>query len=154
MKLKTIMLSNEGIKNLKKEIRQLEAEIRDCIKGLHELDKTLIREDRLNRIEKIAELESLESNLNEKRALLQSSKLLPRKRHQLRVALGSIVELIDRNGRCFKYKIVDSLEANPSDGKISAQSPIGRNLIGRTVKDIVEWSSGKYTQRLQLVRII
>jgi len=84
---------------------------------------------------------------------LLHAKLLPRKRDALKVAIGSVVELIDAKGRQFRYTIVDSLEANPSDGRISIKSPLGQNLIGRQIQDIIEWTAGVRTNQFRLVGI-
>jgi transcription elongation GreA/GreB family factor len=71
----------------------------------------------------------------------------------MKVAIGSVVDLIDQQGRLVRYTLVESIEANPSDGRISAASPLGSTLIGKTVKDIVEWGNGLNHTSLQLVKI-
>ncbi|NCQ54428.1 hypothetical protein COV88_01435 [Candidatus Saccharibacteria bacterium CG11_big_fil_rev_8_21_14_0_20_41_19] len=151
---KTILLSKKGIKELKKAIIQLEHDRQKTLQSLRELDKTLGHDERLARIEKLALLESIEAEINDKRLVLNSAKLLPAKRTRLQVVIGSVVDLIDKHGHLFRYTIVDSIEANPSDGRISTASPLGQSLIGRTVRDIVEWRSGKRFNQFQLVRIV
>lgn len=147
----TIYLSKKGMKELKKAVSQLERDRRKTIMELHEQDKTDSHDERLARIEKLAQLDAIESELSDKKALLDSAKLFPRKRDALRVAIGSVVELIDNSGRQVVYTIVDSIEANPSDGRISAKSPLGQTLLGKTISDTVSW--GKQTMQMQLVRI-
>lgn len=147
----TIYLSKKGMKELKKAVSQLERDRRKTIMELHEQDKTDSHDERLARIEKLAQLDAIESELADKKALLDSAQLFPRKRDALRVAIGSVVELIDASGRQVVYTIVDSIEANPSDGRISAKSPLGQTLLGKTISDTVSW--GKQTMQMQLVRI-
>lgn len=147
----TIYLSKKGMKELKKAVSQLERDRRKTIMELHEQDKTDSHDERLARIEKLAQLDAIESELSDKKTLLDSAKLFPRKRDALRVAIGSVVELIDNSGRQVVYTIVDSIEANPSDGRISAKSPLGQTLLGKTISDTVSW--GKQTMQMQLVRI-
>ena len=151
---KTILLSKKGMKEFKKAIIQLEHDKRKALQSLHELDKTLGRDERLSRIEKMAILEGIEAELDDKKLVLANAKLLPSKRTRLQVAIGSVVDLIDKHGHLFRYTIVDSIEANPSDGRISTQSPLGQSLIGRTVTDIIRWKNGKYFNQFQLVRIM
>ena len=151
---KRILLSKRGMNELKKSITQLEAERLEAIKTLRELDRTTGHDERLERIEKIAILEGIEMELQEKQTLLHNARPLPSRRARLRVAIGSVVELIDQQGRLMRYTIVDSIEANPSEGRISAESPLGSTLIGKTVQDIVEWSSALRVQKLQLVKIM
>jgi transcription elongation factor GreA len=79
---------------------------------------------------------------------------LPRKRDALKVAIGSVVDLLDTSGRLVRYTLVDSIEANPSDGRISIMSPLGQSLLGRQIQDVVEWSAGRLgTRHLRLVNI-
>jgi transcription elongation factor GreA len=151
---KTILLSKKGMKELKRTIIQLEHDKQKALQELRELDKTLGRDERLDRIEKLSNLENIDSELIDKKLIMSTAKLLPSKRARLRVAIGSVVDLIDKQGRLLRFTIVDSIEANPSDGRISTLSPLGRNLIGRTIKDIIEWGNGKRPNYFQLVRIM
>ena len=93
------------------------------------------------------------NELLEKRMQLNHAKQLPRKRDALKVALGSVVDLMDTNGHMVRYTLVDSLEANPSDGRISVNSPLGRSLVGRGIRETVEWTAGLRAKRLELIRI-
>ena len=52
------------------------------------------------------------------------------------VSLGSTVKLLNKNAKAeFTYALVGSNEANPAEGKISDQSPIGAALIGKKAGD-------------------
>jgi transcription elongation factor GreA len=149
----TIYLSKKGMKELKKAVSQLEKDRHKVILDLHEQDKTDTHDERLARIEKLALLDSIETVLEEKLSLLSKARLFPRKRDAVFVAIGSVVELIDKSGRKVVYTIVDSVEADPSDGRISAKSPLGQNLIGKTIADTIHWGAGIRERQLQLVRI-
>lgn len=151
---KTILLSKKGMKELKKNIAQLEHDKQKALQALREIDKTLDHDGRLDQIEKVSYLESIEAKLEDKRLILSSARLLPTRRARLRVALGSMVDLIDKQGHLLRFTLVDSLEADPSDGRISILSPLGRNLIGKTVRDIVECCNGKRTNQFWLIRIV
>lgn len=149
----TILLSKKGMKELKKAVAKLERKQQQIIKELRELDKTDGHDQRLARIEKLAELEIAESQLADKQMYLNNAKVFPRKRDAIRVAIGSVVELIDTSGRIVRYQLVDSIEADPSDGRISANSPLGKTLLGRTIEETIKWGSGLSTNQLKLVRI-
>ncbi|MFZ2544411.1 MAG: GreA/GreB family elongation factor [Candidatus Saccharimonadales bacterium] len=148
----TIYLSKKGFKDLKKSIAQLERDRRRTILELHEQDKTDSHDSRLARVEMLARLDGIETELASKQALANSAKMYPRKRDAALVAIGSVVELIDSTGRRFVYTIVDSIEANPSDGRISSKSPLGQNLLGKTISDTVSWDRANQS-KLQLVRV-
>lgn len=151
---KTILLSKHGMKELKKTIANLNHDRLKAIENLRELDKTTGHEERLERIEKLSNLEAVETELAEKEYLLKTAKLLPTRRARLKVAIGSVVDLIDQQGQLFRYTLVDSFEANPSAGKISIKSPLGQSLIGKTAREIVQWSTGLGAKQLKLVRIM
>jgi transcription elongation GreA/GreB family factor len=149
-----LYLSKKGMKDLQKHISQLEKEHSQTMTELRELDRTDAHEERLARIEKLAMLELIENELASKREQLENAKPLPRKRDAIKVAIGSVVDLVDQQGRMMRYTLVNSIEANPSDGRISILSPLGQSLIGKTAKQTVEWTSNRLqTRRLQLVRV-
>ena len=55
------------------------------------------------------------------------------------VTIGSIVKVYDEDfEEEIEYTIVGSAEADPYEGKISNESPVGKALLGRTTGDIVD----------------
>ena len=147
-----IYLSKQGMKELKKKISTLENNQK---KYEAQLRMGEMRDDSLARSELIARIEGLRSDIAEKKLQLENAKVLPASRGgRIKVALGSFVELIDEaTGRMMQYQVVESIEANPSKGKISAESPLGRSLIGRKVDENVSWTAGLNNMQMQLVRI-
>lgn len=148
-----VLLSKKGLQELRQSIQQLEKERTQAILSLKEAEKTTGHDDRLDRNEKLANLENVESDLVEKRQLLAKAKLLSSKRTRMKVALGSVVDLIDQQGMLFRYTIVESVEANPSDGRISVESPLGSSLLGKTAKEMVELTIGARQRQLRLLRV-
>jgi transcription elongation factor GreB len=53
------------------------------------------------------------------------------------VRFGALVEVVDENGKVSQYRIVGPDEADPSSGRISFQSPLGKSLMKRRVGDAV-----------------
>ena len=54
------------------------------------------------------------------------------------VSVGSIVHVKDqKTEKSVKYKIVGSAEANPSEMKLSNESPVGKALLGHKRNDVV-----------------
>ncbi len=147
------LLSKKGMKELRKSVAQLEHDRLSIIRSLRESDKTTGHDDRFERNERLARLEALDAELAEKQQTMSHSQLIPSRRARMKVAVGSVVDLIDQHGRLFRYTLVESIEANPSDGRISAKSPLGSSLVGKTVKDVVEWGSGAKHATMQLVKI-
>lgn len=152
---KVVLLSKRGLKELRKSISQLEHDRQSIQRSLREGDKSNGHDDRYERSERLLRLEAIESELSEKRQIAAKARVMSSKRARLKVAIGSAVDLIDQQGRLFRYTLVDSIEANPSDGRISAQSPLGSSLLGKEVQQTIEWggTNGVRHQKLQLVKI-
>ena len=148
-----VYLSKKGFKDLHKTISQLNQQEKSTMQAIRELDRSKSHDDRLYHAELLRELESIRVTLREKRDILKNACALPRKRDRLKVAIGSVVDLLDQQGQIMRYRIVDSIEANPSEGTISADSPLGQSLLGRTLKEQFQWSSGKRHLQAQLIRI-
>jgi transcription elongation factor GreA len=54
------------------------------------------------------------------------------------VMIGSVVHVKDeKTGKSMKYTIVGSAEANPSESKLSNESPVGRALLGHKRNETV-----------------
>jgi transcription elongation factor GreA len=70
------------------------------------------------------------------------------------VDLGELVRLRDLDtGARFEYELVGSLEADPAASRISAESPLGRALIGRRRGEIAVVEAPKRQFRLKILAI-
>ncbi len=64
------------------------------------------------------------------------------------VVLGATAKL-DMGGRNVEYTLVGPTEANPLEGKISNESPIGKAIFGRKVGDIIDFN-GKQVKIVEI----
>ena len=151
--MSTTLLSKKGFKELRKDIAQLEIKEKSLTAELREIGRAKSHDDKLHRSEIIIALENTQSKLSLRREVLKTARPLPRKRDRLKVAIGSIVDLIDQQGRLLRYTLVDSLEANPADGRISIDSPLGRSLLNKRANETVSWRAGLGVRRAQLIEI-
>ncbi len=71
--------------------------------------------------------------------------------NRLRVASGSVVELINRHGQHFVYRLIDGIEADPSKGLVGTISPLGKRLIGKRALDVISWNG--MSRQMQLLRV-
>ena len=67
--------------------------------------------------------------------------------------IGSSVTVKAQDGSLRKYDLVGSAEANPLEGKISNESPVGEALLDRQVDDVVEYKTPGGLQKLTIVKI-
>lgn len=85
--------------------------------------------------------------------VLKSAKVLTGKQvAKDKVIIGANVEL-EQDGKKKTYQIVDSEEANPSKGKISSASPIGKALMGHKRGDCVVVQAPRGDISYTIVRI-
>lgn len=77
----------------------------------------------------------VETRIAEIEEILQQAQIIKSSKSS-KVGLGSTVEL-KSDSKTVVYKIVGPVEANPIEGRISNESPIGKNLMGKKVGDEV-----------------
>lgn len=130
---KMYQITTEGKKELEKELEQLKArrgEIADKIAEARDYgdlsenaEYDAAREEQGLVESRVAEIEDILLNAE----LIKSSK-------KSSVGIGSKVQL--KNGtKTVEYHVVGPVEANPVEGKISNESPIGVALMGKKVGD-------------------
>jgi transcription elongation factor GreA len=67
--------------------------------------------------------------------------------------LGSVVKVKTGEGKAQEYTIVGPAEADPSAGKISNESPVGRALIGKKLNDEVQVSAPRGIISMKITKI-
>ena len=83
----------------------------------------------------------LETRITEIETILQNASIIQAGSSST-VVLGSTVEL-EANGKTVVYTVVGPVEADPLEGKVSNESPIGQALMGKAVGDRVTISTPK-----------
>lgn len=83
----------------------------------------------------------LETRITEIETILQNASIIQAGSSST-VALGSTVEL-EANGKAVVYTVVGPVEADPLEGRVSNESPIGQALMGKAVGDTVTISTPK-----------
>jgi len=93
----------------------------------------------------------VESRIAEIEDILQNAEIIKANKASS-VGLGSKVELKNGN-KTVHYHIVGPVEANPIEGRISNESPIGHALMGKKVGDTVSVNTPKGEIRYEIVAI-
>jgi transcription elongation factor GreA len=81
-----------------------------------------------------AEQGQLETRISEIEEILQNASIIEHTKTS-KVTLGVTVVLKSDKGKVVSYAIVGSVEADPLEGKISDESPIGQALLNKKVGD-------------------
>ncbi len=69
------------------------------------------------------------------------------------VAVGSTVTIQEQGFEAETYTIVGAAEANPQDGKISNESPIGRAILNREVGETVQVETPSGTYKVKILKV-
>ncbi|MDO4872270.1 MAG: transcription elongation factor GreA [bacterium] len=94
-----------------------------------------------------------ESRIQEIEHILQNAEIIG-DGEKGQVGLGNSVSLKNlENNKIVHYAIVGKVEANPLEGKISNESPIGEQLMGKKLGEIVEISTPKATIQYEITEI-
>ncbi len=138
---KEIFVTEEGLKKLQEELDYLKTvrreEIKDMIKtakSFGDLSENSEYDEAKNEqaiVEaRIAELEEMLNNVR----IVDASAL---ENDVVRVGLSVKIKNVD-SGETEEYRIVGVTEADPFEGLISDESPIGKALLGQKVGTVVE----------------
>ncbi len=114
----------EDLKSRRGEIAQKIADARDFGDLSENAEWDAARDEQAQVETRIAEIEEI----------LLNATLIKVKNTTL-VEVGNIVLLENDKGKKVEYAIVGSVEADPLEGRISDESPIGQALLGKKVGD-------------------
>jgi transcription elongation factor GreA len=139
MAAKPVFLTPEGRARLEEELNHLRTvKRRKVAERIHQAKESGDITDNAEYDDAKNEQAMVEHRILTIERLLQNAVLIDNNSHATdSVHLGSKVTVSDSEGGESTYTIVGSAEANPGDGKISNESPVGQALLGRKVGDHV-----------------
>jgi transcription elongation factor GreA len=95
----------------------------------------------------------LEGRIMTIEALLENAVIIESNGSNDTVSLGSRVTVVEDGFEPDSYSIVGSAEANPGDGRISNESPLGRALMGHRAGDRVAFNTPGGEVEVEILRI-
>lgn len=150
---KLFHLTKQGIDELQAELAELNAQrsdIADRIKTAREfgdlgenMEYTAAMQDKERNENRIAEIEHI----------LKNVQVIAAPKGDSKVVLGSTVKLKSEHDKTKEFQVVGTVEADPLNGKISDESPIGKALIGKNVGEEVEIKTPAETATYKIVEI-
>ena len=100
------------------------------------------------------EQERNESRITELEHILANVEIIRASKGDGKVRLGSTVKLQSKSGRTAKeFRVVGTVEADPLEGKISDDSPLGRALLGKKAGEQVEIVTPLETVTYKIIEI-
>ena len=150
---KTIKITDDGLKKLQDELENLKtngrADIAEKIKvarGYGDLSENSEYDEAKNEQAKI------EARIVEIEAMLKNIEIIEDVKGKAKsVVIGVKVKVLDLEfDEEDEYRVVGSTEADPANGKISDESPVGKALLGKKVGDevIVDAPDGEFKLKI------
>ncbi|HSX17191.1 MAG TPA: transcription elongation factor GreA [Patescibacteria group bacterium] len=150
---KLFHLTKQGVDELQAELEELTGQrsvIADRIKTAREfgdlgenMEYTAARQDQERNESRITEIEHILSNVQ----------VITAPKGDSAVVLGSSIKLKSVDGKTKEFQVVGTVEADPLNGKISDESPIGKALMGKREGDEVEIKTPAETVTYKIVDI-
>lgn len=142
--MERIYLTKRGLERLKKESRELLQEKKEKTRaGTLKMQNSA--DASLEYVTYQDEMGLLEARIAEHERILRSAELLkpPPLEKRDRVSLGATVTLEEEapGRRINEYTLLGGIEANPAEGIISCDSPVGKSLLNKRVGDTIVISS-------------
>ncbi len=146
-----IYLTAEGLERLKAELKELtgprRAELAARLRAAIQMGDLSENADYHKAKEDQA---FLEGRIQELEYIIRNAVIIEKEPNRDVVGLGSHVTIQEEDLPPETYHIVGAKEADPRNGRISNESPIGRALLNRRVGDVVEVETpaGKLTFKI------
>jgi transcription elongation factor GreA len=127
---KKVLLTQDGVKKLHEELKVLKEERRkEVIERIQEAISHGDLSENADYAQAKEEQAFIEGRILEIEEMLKNAEIISHSSNNNSVSVGSTVTL-KINGKEIAYTIVGSNEANPSAGKISNESLVGKALLG------------------------
>ena len=150
------LVTAEGLEKLKVELEQLRSvrrpEVLEKLQHAKELSDTV---DNAEYEEAKNDQAFVEGRILTLEKMIKNAEVMPddKSRRPTVVKFGSKVTIINEDGEEKKYTIVGRAESDPSEGRISNESPVGKALLGKHVGDEVEVDVPKGRIKLKVTAI-
>lgn len=150
---KQVPLTREGKAKLEEDLEELRAQRRIVAERIHNAQQQGTSQNDAEYDDAKQEQGMIEGRILEIEDILRRAVIIDESAAQKgRVGLGSRVE-VDQDGQPRKFQIVGAPEADPANGKISNESPVGSALLGRAVGDTVEVNVPRGVIKVKVLKI-
>jgi transcription elongation factor GreA len=152
-----VLLTEEGYAKLEQELEHLKAvrrpQVAERIRQAKELAST---QNNAEYDDAKNEQAFVEGRILTLEKMIQDATIIDEEQahHATQVQIGSDVTVSEGHGKKQQtFTIVGSAEADPKQGKISNESPVGRALLGKRVGDEVQVAAPKGVLRYTVTKI-
>jgi transcription elongation factor GreA len=139
MTQKDVFLTKEGLAQLEAELDHLRnVKRQEVAQRIHEAKELANPDHNAEYDDAKNERAFVEGRILTLENMIKNATIIDEGNHTGPVSLGARVVVVNAEGEQEQYIIVGSAEANPREGKISNESPVGRALLGKKIGDEVQ----------------
>ena len=147
-------ITQEGLEKLKAEYEQLisfsRKDVAEKIKRAREMGGT---ENNAEYEDAKNEQAFIEGRISSLENIILNARIIEGPHLPGVVELGDTVLIQNQDGKIDRYIIVGTAEANPVEGKISCESPVGKALLGKKKGAKVDVRTPAGIMKLQLIEV-
>jgi len=146
-------LTKQKIQELKDELVHLKNEVTPLLsEELKKQREDIQDEFNSDLTELLEEMEQTKKRIFEIQIIIENSEIIDENAKAKKVEVGTKVK-VKIDGKSLEYRIVEVMEANPMDNKISENSPIGHALMEKQVGDTFSVLIGGNDKEFQIEKI-
>ena len=151
---KKFILTPQGLEEIKKEYEDLVKNKRPDVVARIQTAREFGDLAENSEYDAAKEDQSLvETRISQLEAVLHSSQIIQAAEKIDFVVIGSTV-IVEMNDEVHKFQIVGSMEADPTEKKISNESPVGKAILGLKVGETIEIAVGPVKSKVRILEII
>ena len=150
---KEYLLTTEGVEELKQEHAGLVAQRGDLAERIKTAREFGDLSENAEYSSARQEQERAEGRIAEIENILQNVKIITKPKGDSKVQVGSKVKLKNGTSTTKEVQVVGTVEADPLNGKISDESPIGKALLGKKEGEEVEITTPAETTVYKIIDI-
>lgn len=147
-------LTEEGLQKITAELEHLRnvrrPEMATRIQGAKDLEGTI---DNAEYDDAKNEQAFIEGRIMTLENIIKNAKVITHNHTSTKVEVGSTVRLSGAGGQALTYVIVGSSEADPTHGRISNESPVGKALLGHRTGDTVTVATPKGATKFKIIKV-
>jgi transcription elongation factor GreA len=131
-----VLLTAGGLEKLKRDLERAQARRVEAFERMREAAQPGDIEDNPELEQAKEEVARLNERIYELEEMIGRAQIIEGKKSGI-VEPGSTIEVEDDEGETIVYHLVGAVEADPTAGLISVESPVGRALVGKRAGDSV-----------------
>ncbi|MBI5405011.1 MAG: transcription elongation factor GreA [Candidatus Kerfeldbacteria bacterium] len=146
-------ITEDGLEKLREELKQLKTvKRREIAQRIQEAKELGDLSENAEYVEAKNEQAFVEGRVAELETVIKNAVIIQEEKNSETVRVGSTVK-VKVDGQLSEYEVVGSNEADPTNGRISNESPLGRALVGNKVGDVVDVETPRGKRAFQISAI-